>query len=113
MIHPLHERYAQLLVGYCTDVQAGENVLLNVESPALPLARALVREVLKAGGVPHLRVSYPEFMADVLELASDSPFLDSEPGLELSEIKHAHALASRRRAEQHPDAAKRRQNQTR
>ena len=90
MIHPLHERYARLLVGYCTDVQPGENVLLNIESPALPLARALVREVLRAGGVPHLRVSYPELMADVLELASDS-FLDSEPGLELSEINHVHA----------------------
>ncbi len=90
MIHPIHERYAQLLVGYCTGVQPGENVLLNVESPALPLARALVREVLRAGAVPHLRVSYPELMADVLELASDR-FLDSEPGLELSEIKHVHA----------------------
>ena len=90
MIHPLLERYAQLLIGYCTEVQPGENVLLNVESPALPLARALVREVLRAGGVPHLRVSYPELLADVLELASDS-FLDSEPGLELSEIKHVDA----------------------
>ncbi len=90
MVHPLHERYAQLLVGYCTDVQPGENVLLNIESPALPLARALVREVLKAGGVPHLRLIYPELMADVLELSSDS-FLDSEPDLELSEIRHAHA----------------------
>ncbi len=90
MIHPIHERYAQLLVGYCTGVQPGENVLLNVESPALPLARALVREVLKAGAVPHLRVSYPELMADVLELTTED-FLDSEPGLELSEIKHVHA----------------------
>ncbi len=90
MIDPLHERYAKLLVGYCTDVQPGENVLLNIESPALPLARALVREVLRAGGVPHLRVSYPELTADVLELATDG-FLDSEPGLELSEIRRAHA----------------------
>ena len=86
MIHPLFERYAKLLVGYCTDVQPGENVLLNVESPALPLARALVREVLKAGGIPHLRVNYPELTADILELASDA-LLDSEAGLELSEIK--------------------------
>ncbi len=90
MIHPLHERYAQLLVGYCTDVQPGENVLLNLESPALPLARPLVREVLKAGGIPHLRVSYPELTADILELAGDS-FLDAEPELELAEIERVHA----------------------
>lgn len=90
MIHPLHERYAQLLVGYCTDVRPGENVLLNLELPALPLARPLVREVLKAGGVPHLRLSYPELTADVLELAQDS-FLDGEAGLEQAEIEHTHA----------------------
>ena len=90
MIHPLHERYAQLLVGYCTSVKPGENVLLNVESPALPLARTLTREVLKASGIPHLRVTYPELTADVLELATDA-YLDAEAGLELSEIKHTAA----------------------
>ena len=77
MIHPLHERYAELLVGYCLGVQPGENVLLNLETPALPLARALVREVLAADGIPHLRVLYPELLADVLELAGDA-FLDSD-----------------------------------
>ena len=90
MIHPLHERYAELLVGYCTSVKPGENVLLNLESPALPLARALTRAVLRAGGVPHLRVTYPELTADILELASDT-YLDSEAGLELSEINHVDA----------------------
>lgn len=90
MIHPLLERYAQLLVGYCTDVRSGENVLLNLESPALPLARPLVREVLKAGGIPHLRISYPELAADILELAQDS-FLDSEAGLERAEIEQVDA----------------------
>lgn len=90
MIYPLLERYAKLLVSYCTGVQSGENVLLNLESPALPLARPLVREVLKAGGVPHLRVSYPELTADILELAQDS-FLDAEPELELAEIERVDA----------------------
>lgn len=90
MIHPLHERYAKLLVTYCTSVQPGENVLLNLESPALPLARPLVREVLRAGGIPHLRISYPELSADVLELATGS-YLDGEPGLELAEIERVQA----------------------
>jgi aminopeptidase len=90
MIHPLHERYAELLVGYCLSVQPGDNVLLNLETPALPLARALVREVLAADGIPHLRVLYPELLADVLELAGDA-FLDSEPTLELAEIKNVRA----------------------
>ena len=90
MIHPLHQRYASLLVGYCTSVQPGENVLLNLESPALPLARPLVREVLEAGGIPHLRVSYPELTADILELATDT-YLDSTLELERAEIEHVQA----------------------
>jgi len=86
MIHPLLERYANLLVTYCTQVKPGENVMLNVESPALEMARALLREVLRAGGVPHLRLVYPEMTADLLELAPESYF-ELEPSLELSEIR--------------------------
>ncbi len=90
MIHPTHERYAELLVSYCTDVQPGESVLLNLETPALPLARALTRAVLHAGGSPHLRLSYPELTEDLLDAAPES-FYDTEPGLELAEIKHTDA----------------------
>jgi aminopeptidase len=90
MVHPLHERYAQLLVSYCMDVQPGENVLLNLESPALPLARPLTRAVLEAGGLPHLRVSYPELTEDVLAYAPES-FYTAEPTLELAEMRHVDA----------------------
>ena len=86
MIHPIHEKYAKLLVEYCCRVETGENVSINVDTPAEPMARAVYREVLKAGGVPHLHMSYPERAEDVLELAPES-FFDSEPTLELSEIK--------------------------
>lgn len=90
MVYPIHEKYAALLVNYCTAVQPGDNVLLNIQSAALPMARALTRAVLQAGGLPHLRLSYPEMMADLLEFAPDAYF-DSEPGLELSEIKQIDA----------------------
>jgi aminopeptidase len=90
MTHPILERYAKLLVGYCTSVREGDNVLLNLETPALPLARPLVREVLRAGGIPHLRLSYPELIEDVLEAAPES-FYASEPGLALREIEAVQA----------------------
>ncbi len=90
MIHPLHEKYAKLLVEYCTSVQAGENVSINVDTPAEPVARAVVREVLRAGGNPVLRMNYPEMMEDVLELAPDT-YYDAEPSLALSEIKQIDA----------------------
>ncbi|HEX7022209.1 MAG TPA: aminopeptidase, partial [Trueperaceae bacterium] len=57
MIHPIHEKLARLLVEYCCRVEPGDNVSLNVDTPAEPLARALTRAVLKAGGLPHLRLS--------------------------------------------------------
>jgi aminopeptidase len=86
MLHPIHEKYARLLVAYCTDVTEGDNVSINIDTLAEPMARALYREVLRAGGIPHLRMSYPEVLEDTLELAPDS-FFASEPTLDLSEIK--------------------------
>lgn len=92
MIHPLIERHAALLVEYCLAVRPGENVLLQVETPALPLARALVRRVLAAGAEPHLRLTYPEQSADVLELAS-AGLLSSPPHAQLEEIRRMDAYA--------------------
>lgn len=88
MLHPLHERYAELLVGYCVAVRPGELVALHVASPALPLARALTRAVLRAGGRPALRIDYPEFTQDLLELAGDAYF-DATPELDLEEVTRA------------------------
>ena len=86
MIHPLHEKWADLLVDYCISAEPGDNVLLNLDTPAQGLARALYRKVLSAGAFPHMRLSYPEQAFDTLTHASDSYF-DAEPSLELSEIK--------------------------
>ena len=99
MIHPLHEKYAKLLVEYCTSVQKGENVSINIDTPAEPMARAVVREVLRAGGNPVLHMNYPELMEDVLELAPDA-YYDAEPTLALSEIKQIDAWIRVRRTSQ-------------
>ena len=87
MLHPIVERYAELLTGYCTEVRPGETVALHVGSDALPMARALTRATLRVGARPLLRVSYPQYEADLIELASDD-YLDGEPTAELSEIRH-------------------------
>jgi aminopeptidase len=88
MLHPLLERYADLLVGYCVRAAPGELVALHVATPALPLARALVRSTLRAGGRPALRMTYPEYVEDVLELAHDG-YYDAEPELDLEEVRRA------------------------
>ena len=90
MLDPMLAKYARLITEYSTSVQPGDNVLINVDSGALPMARALTREVLKAGAEPLLRVTYPELMSDVLELASDA-LLDREPEFALNEIRQIDA----------------------
>jgi aminopeptidase len=90
MLHPLHEKYADLLVGYCVAVAPGELVAVQTTTPALPLARALARSVLRAGGRPLVRIDYPEFVEDVLELAPDAYF-DAEPLAELDEARRIDA----------------------
>ncbi len=92
MIHPILDRYAKLLVEYCLDLRPKDNVLLQVEVGALPMARALTRQALAAGAEPHLRLSYPEQTADLLELASDD-LLASQPLVQLDEIKRMDAYA--------------------
>lgn len=86
MLHPVHERFADLLVGYCAAVAPSELVALHIDTAALPMARALVRAVLRAGGRPELRLRYPEFEQDVLELADDA-FFTAAPSLELEEVR--------------------------
>jgi aminopeptidase len=54
---PRVERLAKILVGYSTEVKAGEVVSIDGESGAEPLLLAVYEEVLKAGGNPILNVS--------------------------------------------------------
>lgn len=90
MIHPLHEKWAKLLTEYCTTVKQGDNVLLYIETSALPMARALTRKVLELGANPILRLVYPEYEEDLYALAQDSHFT-GEPSFELAEIKQIDA----------------------
>lgn len=91
MIHPIHLKYADLLVNYCTSVEEGDQVLVDVATGAYAMARPLVRAVLAAGGEPHLRLSYPEQVADVVELASGA-LLGSDPTLQLEEMRRIDAF---------------------
>jgi len=80
------DRYADLLLDYCTEVREGEVVGIHVETPAVDLARALVRGALSRGATPRLHLTYPELSQDVVECASEA-FLASEPALELAEMQ--------------------------
>ena len=52
-------KHAELLAGYCLDVQPGEEVVVHAGLGAAPLLVALQRAILDRGGWPHLRVGLP------------------------------------------------------
>jgi aminopeptidase len=55
----VEERFATLLADYCLEAQPGEVVLVEAETPALPLLPPLKRTLLARGAYPLFRLSYP------------------------------------------------------
>jgi len=78
MTDPRVERLATLLVGYSTSLRPGDRVLLEAETAAEPLVRALFERALEAGAHPHLAISfagqdtYTGFDDSFLRLAADT-----------------------------------------
>ena len=58
MEHNILNKYAQLLVNYSLEVQPGERVMVDSTTLAEPLIREVYREILKAGGHPHIDMSF-------------------------------------------------------
>jgi len=52
--------FARTLVRYSVDVQPGDIVGIVSEPAAFPLVEQVYREVLEAGGIPHVGMAFPE-----------------------------------------------------
>ncbi|MFW5748695.1 MAG: aminopeptidase [Chloroflexota bacterium] len=65
------QRLAALLVQYSIDVQPGEWVVVSGDTVALPLLRAIFREVLEAGGNPTPLFGDETMARDFFRIASD------------------------------------------
>lgn len=59
MIDPRYARFAEVLAGYCLDVQKGDLVQINAPPLAEPLVKEVYRLVLGAGGNPFVRIVVP------------------------------------------------------
>jgi aminopeptidase len=68
---PRAQNLAKILVGYSTEVKAGDVVAIDGEIGAEPLLRAVYEEVLKAGANPILNVSLDGLAATYYSHASD------------------------------------------
>ena len=71
MADPRVERFAKLIIGYSTRIQPGDRVLIEAETPAAPLVRALYENILEAGGHPHLDLTLPSLEATLIRLGND------------------------------------------
>jgi aminopeptidase len=82
--------FADLLAGYCLDVQPGQQVLVRSTTLAAPLLLALQRSILERDAWPHLRVELPGQGRSFYEHARER-HLDEVPALALEEARRIDA----------------------
>ena len=70
MSDSIERRFAELLASYCVRVQAGDRILLQANTPAIPLLGELGRVILQLGGIPVLELGAEEYSEVLLKNAS-------------------------------------------
>jgi aminopeptidase len=83
--------FADLLAGYCLDVEAGQSVLVRSTPLAAPLLLELQRAILERDAWPLLRVELPGQMRGYYEAARER-HLDDYPELALHEARRVDAI---------------------
>ena len=83
-------RFADLLAGYCLEVEPGQEVLVRSTSLAAPLLLEVQRAILERDAWPLLRVELPGATAAFHRNALDR-HLDGFPEVAYAEVKKAHA----------------------
>jgi aminopeptidase len=82
---PRVEKFAKVLVEYCTRVQPGDRVLIEATTAAEPLVRDVYLKVLEAGGHPVPLIQFPDMFfpqhEDLLTMRGNDAQLDFVPPL--------------------------------
>ncbi len=91
MYDPRLDKLAQVLVRYSTGVRPGDVVCIRMPTMAEPLALAVYKEVLRAGGHPVLRMA-PEECAELMAKRGTQRQLDYLYPLDLEEHKTMNVL---------------------
>jgi len=66
MTDPRIKKLAETLVNYSCEVKPGEKVLIETAGFEVPLAKELIKEVYKAGGLPFVTVKNDELKRALL-----------------------------------------------
>lgn len=67
---PRHDKLAELLVNYSTEVKPGEKVLIEAYDTPIEFIDSLIKAVYKAGGYPLLELKYNHLLRSLLMGAS-------------------------------------------
>jgi aminopeptidase len=65
------QKYAKIIVEYCTKVQKNDLVFIRAEAQAQPLIKAVYEEVVKKGAYPLMRISVDGLTESFFKYASD------------------------------------------
>jgi aminopeptidase len=84
------DAFAELLVGYCLEVEAGQEVLVRSSTLAAPLLLACQRAILQRDAWPHLRPELPGAATGFHRHAQDR-HLDTFGNVAWEEARRAHA----------------------
>ena len=80
MADPRVEKFAKVLVEYCTRIKPGDRVLIEATTAAEPLVRAIYLKVLEVGGHPVPLVQFPDMFfpqhEDLLTMYGNDAQLD-------------------------------------
>ncbi len=68
----LWQKYATVLVDYCTNVKENDLVIISAEAQAKPLILAVYEEVLKRGANPIIRTRLDGQAETFFKVASDN-----------------------------------------
>jgi aminopeptidase len=98
MTDPRLKKLAQTLVNYSCEVKSGEKVLIETIGFEVPLAKELIREVYKVGGIPFVTVKNDELRRVLLTECSEAQ-LELMAAFELARMKEMDAYIGLRVSE--------------
>ncbi|MCX8129805.1 MAG: aminopeptidase [Clostridia bacterium] len=71
MKDPRIEKLAENLINYSVELKPGEKILIETIGFEIPLAKELIRQAYKAGGVPYLTIKNQELLRTVLSESTE------------------------------------------
>lgn len=98
MNDPRIQKMARSLISYSVKLQKGERLLIEVIDSGIPLARAVVKEAYRVGGVPFITVRNRQLDRELM-LGAEQPQLEALAQIELFQMKQMDAYLGIRAAD--------------